>query len=306
MSVPALREVRSNLWTFQSRGAPYLFVLPFCALFCVFMLYPLARSVSLSLHRTIGPRHEVFVGLANYRFLLGDPYFWLSVANTVAFAGAFLAIQVPLSLGLALLLNHESIRMRNMLRFAFFSTSLVGQAFVAVMFSQILATRGGLLNQLLEKLSGREVEIRWLSDPPLALVSVLIAALWLSVGYAMVYFLAALQAVDRELYEQAQVDGAGRFGRFWHVTLPSIRPVLAFVVVVGTIFSLQLFELPYVLFQQEYGPNHRAMTVVMYLFLTGFRLGDLGYASAIGWALAMMIMLLTLAQARLTRATRDI
>jgi len=282
-----------------------LFVAPFVVLFCAFMLYPLARSLMLSFHKTVGPRHEIFVGLENFRFLLRDRYFWLAVANTTAYTIVFLALQIPLSLGLALLLNGKNVICRSVYRFAFFSTHLVGQVFVAVLFSQLLSPRGGLVNAIVARIVGHDVEINWLGDPNLVLPAMLIAGLWLSVGFGMIYFLAALQAVDHELYEAAHVDGAGRWSSFWHITLPGIRPVLVFIILVGTIGAFQLFELPWVLFNQSAGPDSRALTIVMYLFQTGFQLNDLGYASAIGWMLVIMVMAVAVGQLKLSGAMRE-
>jgi arabinosaccharide transport system permease protein len=123
------------------------------------------------------------------------------------------------------------------------------------------------------------------------------------VGYPMIYFLAALQSVDKELYEAASVDGAGKWSQFWNVTLPGIWPVVVFMILVGTIGAFQLFELPYVLFQGP-GPNGRGMTIVMYLFMMGINAGDLGYASAVAWGLVVIIFVLSLIQLRLTGAAR--
>ena len=128
--------------------------------------------------------------------------------------------------------------------------------------------------------------------------AVVLAALWISAGYAMVYFLAALQAVDRELYEAAEVDGAGKIAQFWHVTLPGIWPVLVFLILVGTIGAYQLFELPYVLFFNVW--TNFSVTIVIYLFQMGFESGDIGYASAIGWLLVVIIAIISLIQLRLT------
>jgi len=300
-SPPPAEKTSSRWWAWQHRYSPYLFVAPFVLLFCCFLVYPLTRSFVISFQKTLGPRDSRYVGFDNYKFLLSDRFFWLAVAQTVGYAVVFLSIQIPAALGLAVLLNSDRIRARPVFRFAFFSTHLVGSVFVAVLFAQILSPRSGLLNHLLSLLAGHTVEINWLADPNLALPSVLLAGLWLSVGYAMVYFLAALQAVDLELYEASEVDGAGKWSQFWHVTLPGIRPVLVFMILVGTIGALQLFELPYVLFQQSPGPLSRALTIVMYLFLTGWSVGDLGYASAIGWALVVLISGVAIAQWRITR-----
>lgn len=290
-----MKRIAARLWLLQSRLSPYLFVAPFAILFCIFLIYPLVRSFQLSFYKTVGPHETRFVGLDNYRFLATDQLMWLALAQTIAYAVAFISIQIPTALGLAVLLDSPRVRARPLFRFAFFSTHLVGSVFVAILFSQILSPRRGLLNRILG------MQIDWLSSPNLALPAVLIAGLWLSVGYAMIYFLAALQSVDRELYEAAQVDGAGRWSQFWHVTLPSIRPVLVFMILVGSIGALQLFELPYVLFQQTAGPMFRALTVVMHLYGAGWTQGDLGYASAIGWTLVALILTLAIIQLRIAR-----
>ena len=291
-------------WQLQARAAPYLFVLPFVLLFFAVQLYPLGRSLVISFYDTAGPRATRFVGLENYRYLLGDKLFWGALANTLYYAIAFLAVQIPASLGLALLLNSRKLKWRGFFRFAFFSTHLVGHVFVAVLFAALLSPRQGPVNELLSAILGRQVEIMWLTTPSLAMPAVLLAAWWLSIGYGMIYFLAALQAVDQSLYEAAEVDGAGRWAKFRHVTLPGIKPVLTFLIVVGMIGALQLFELPYVLFGGP-GPNSRGVTVVMYLYLAGFELGNLGYASAVGWLLFVIIMGISIMQVRMMRMTRE-
>ncbi len=135
--------------------------------------------------------------------------------------------------------------------------------------------------------------------------AIVLAALWLSVGYGMIYLLAALQAVDRNLYEAAAVDGASRWTKFRHVTLPGIQPVLRFLILVGLISAFQLFELPFVLFNQTAGPAGFGITIVMYLYFMGFEYNDPGYASAIGWVLALILLCLSLFQLRRFRAGRE-
>jgi ABC-type sugar transport system permease subunit len=301
----ARASLASRVWSLQHRAAPYLFISPFVLLFTIFILYPLARSLMLSTYKTVGPRHQIFAGLDNFRFILGDRLFWLAVVNTVSYTIAFLLLQIPLALGLAMLLNSRRVACRGAFRFAFFSTHLVGQVFVAVLFAQLLSPRSGILNLAISKILGHRVEISWLGNPNLAMPSVLIAALWLSVGFGMIYFLAALQAVDLELYEAAEMDGAGHWSKFWHVTLPGIRPVLIFMILVGTIGAFQLYELPWVLFQQGAGPDNRGLTIVMYLFQMGFQVNDLGLASAVGWLLVLLILAVAIAQLRLSGATKE-
>ncbi|HEY2759363.1 MAG TPA: sugar ABC transporter permease, partial [Pirellulales bacterium] len=205
--------------------------------------------------------------------------------NTLIYTVLLLALQIPLSLALAMLLNGKAIRFRNFFRFAFFSSYLVGNVFVAVLFMLLLATRQGLVNRMIGFVfPWIGTEINWRTNASLAIPAIVIASLWLTVGWGMIYFLAALQAVDQELYEAADVDGAGRWQRFVHITLPGIRPVLIFMVLVGTIGALQLFELPYVFFDGP-GPGFAGLTIVMYLYQQGFEIGNIGYAAAIGWVL---------------------
>jgi len=265
------------------------------------MLYPLCRSVVLSFYKAAGPRQMKFVGLDNFRFILSDRIFWAAVANTTYYTVLFLSLQLPLSLILAILLNNPRLKFRNFFRFAFFSSHLVGGVFVAVIFGMLLAQRHGLINQAIgAAFPFIGTEVNWFGKPELAMPAVVIAALWISIGYGMIYFLAALQSVDRELYEAAEVDGAGPWARFRHVTLPGIRPVLIFMLLVGTIGAFQLFELPYVLFYGVW--TNYAITIVTYLFQMGFESGDIGYASAIGWMLVLIIFVVSLVQLKVTRA----
>ncbi|TVR45871.1 MAG: sugar ABC transporter permease [Planctomycetota bacterium] len=288
------------------RYAPYLFLLPFAIVFAVFIAWPLLRSLFMSFTITSGPGASVPVGLDNYRFLLSDPDFWLATRNTLTFAFFTILLQVPLSLGLALLLNRKGLWLRNTLRFAFFSPHLMGLVFAAILFTLLFAPLFGLVNIALHNATSFlgdhawSLETRWLGEARWVMPALILVNLWLYVGYSMIYFLAALQAVDRELYEAARVDGAGPIARFWHVTLPGIRHVLIFVVVLSTIGSFQLFELPYLLLNNSSGPEAAGLTLVMYLYQNGFVSGDLGYASAIGWTLVVLVLAITLVQLYLT------
>jgi ABC-type sugar transport system permease subunit len=143
MKAAGRREDSSVLWAVQAKYAPYFFVAPFLILFCVFMVYPLVRSITMSLYTYAGPHTSRFIGLGHYRFFLTDLLLWIAVANTVIYAVAYMSLQIPLSLGLALLLNNARVRFRNWLRFAFFAPYLVGNVFVSMIFVLLLAQRQG-------------------------------------------------------------------------------------------------------------------------------------------------------------------
>jgi ABC-type sugar transport system permease subunit len=147
-----------------------------------------------------------------------------------------------------------------------------------------------------------------LRDPGTALSAVSMSMIWANLGFTFIVVTAGLQSIPRELYEAAEVDGAGKWSKFWNVTLPGIRPVMLFMILVGTIGALQLFELPYVLsaeINEGQGPNNAGLTIVMYLYNLGFSLGDIGYASAVGWGLVVLIFGVSLLQLWLTRATAE-
>lgn len=295
---------KRGFYYWQQRWAPYLFVAPFLFSFLLFTLYPLVKSLYLAFFITSGPKSSVFVGFGNFAFMLSDPSFYKAITNTAIFACGSVFLQLPVSLGLALLLNSRLICFRNFFRFVFFSPYLLGPVFTGVLFSVIYAPRYGLVNVVLNALFGMAIDRAWLQTPSLVMPALILTALWMYAGFNMVYFLAALQNVDRDLVDAASVDGANGWQRFWHVTLPSIKPVAVFVVVLSTIGSFQIFELAYLMLDNGPGPEQAGLTVVMYLYDRGFVAGDLGYASVVGWTLALIVLIISLLQMRFSGTWR--
>ena len=274
----------------KPRYAPYFFLAPFFTLFGVFMVYPLLDSIRLSTYSVRGMQDQTFVGLENIERLIADPLFWTALWNTAYFAAGSLLLQLPVALALALLLSNARLKGRNLFRLSFFSPVLISGVFIAVIFYLLYDRRYGLVNQVLGS------EIQWLQDPDLVMPALVLAGVWRWAGFNMVYFLAGLQSIRQELYEAAAVDGAGPWQSFVHVTIPALKPVIAFVVITSMIGSFQLFDLPYVL--TEGGPGNASMTMVMYLYKHGFEFINLGYAATIGWALAVIIGVISIIQVR--------
>jgi len=292
----------------KQRGlAPYLFLAPYLVVLLVFTLYPLANAAVLAFQQTNGPATRAFVGFDNFRFIFSDPTFYQALKNTTIFAACSVLVQLPLSMGLALLLHEGKGRARALLRLVLFSPNLVGQIFVGVLFSVLFTARYGLVNRFLQALFGWGLEKQWLQDPALVMPAIIMAALWLYVGFNMIYFLAALQSVDKTLEEAARVDGATRLQVFWNVTLPSMRHVVVFVVVTSLIGSYQLFELPLALLSSSNGrgPDNAGLTVITYLYDVGFVTGDLGLGSAVGWVIAIIIFTLSLLQIRFSGVAEE-
>jgi ABC-type sugar transport system permease subunit len=286
----------------RGRAAPYFFLAPYIIINLVFFLYPLIYASVLSFYQTNGPRSRAFVGWGNFSFVIKDPDFHRALWNTTVFAVFSICLQLPLSLGLAMLLNAKNDRLKGVFRLAIFAPNLVGQVFVGIIFSVLFAPHYGLLNVALHDLIGWGLEEQWLGNPQLVMPAIIIAAMWMYVGFNMIYFLAALQNVDESLIEAARIDGAGPAGIFWNVTVPAIAPVTAFVVVTSTIGSYQLFELPYNLLQNNgggYGPSNSGLTVVGYLYQNAFTNGDLGTGAVVGWLLTAIILVISLIQIRI-------
>jgi ABC-type sugar transport system permease subunit len=287
--------------------APVLFLLPYIVVTAVFFLLPFLNALALAFFQTNGPKSRVFVGLDNFSFLLSDRLFHAALWNTTLFAVVSVFLQLPLSMGLALLLNSGSRRVRNLFRLIFFSPNLVGQILVGMIFSVLLLPRYGLVNRATQAILHWGLETNWLGNPRFIMPAIIVVSLWLWVGFNMVYFLAALQTVDKSLEEAARVDGASPWQVFWHVTLPSMRHVVAFVVIMSIIGSYQLFELPLALLSESegVGTDHAGLTLISYLNFIAFRSGDLGLGSAVGWILALIIFTISLVQIRLTRMAED-
>ena len=284
-------------------AAPYLFLSPYLVVAALFFVIPFVNAITLAFYETNGPKSRVFVGLDNFRFLLHDRTFHIALGNTTLFAIVSVFVQLPLSMGLALLLNKGSARVRGFFRLVFFSPNLVGQVLVGILFSVLFTPRYGLIGRTMQAIIHWGYEARWLTDPHLIMPAIIITSLWLWVGFNMIYFLAALQTVDKSLEEAARIDGANAWQVFWHVTLPSMRHVVIFVVIMSVIGSYQLFELPLTLLSESwgYGADNAGLTLITYLNFNAFRSGDLGLGSAVGWVVAVIIFTISLIQIRLGR-----
>lgn len=281
--------------------SPWAFLSPFLVISSVFLVYPFLWATVLAFHQTSGALHSVFVGWGNFQFVLTDPEFYRALRNTTIFAVASVCLQLPISLGLAMLLNSRRDRWKNIFRLILFSPHLVGPIFVGILFAVLFTARYGLINRFIQTTFGRGLEMQWLQDPTLVMPALILTSMWMYVGFNMIYFLAGLQNVPADLLDAARVDGAGPWDRFQHVTLPAIKPVALFVLIMSTIGSFQLFELPYAMLRGTGGPDNAGLTVVMYLYQHAFESGDLGTGAAVGWILSLIIFSISLAQIRLTK-----
>lgn len=282
----------------ERRLAPYFFVAPFFIGYGVFFLFPVLWSLYLSFFQRLGvlsrPR---FIGIENYTRLLGDDLFRKSLLNTTYYALGSIFLIVPAALGLALLLTRRSLKGREFFRLFFFLPNITSGVVIAIIFVLVFSEEYGLINNYLIAPLGLE-NVRWLRNPVTIMPAIILVGLWRWTGINALYFMTGLQNIPPEVKEAATVDGASRWQAFRHITLPLLRPTLIFVVTVAIIGSYQLFAEPAVLVGNTGGPENAGLTVTMYLYQVGFRNLDLGYASAIGYALAVIIVVLSLIQLR--------
>jgi len=276
------------------RASPYLFISPFYIVFLIFGAFPLVFTVWVSLHDwELASGLREFTGLQNYRELLGDEAFWHSVVNTI---GIFFMSTVPqllLALWVANLLNRR-LRASTFYRIGVVAPMVTSTAAVAIVFAQLFARDYGVVNWLLGQVGIDPID--WQASRGWSWVAISAMVDWRWTGYNALIYLAAMQAIPKDLYEAAAIDGASRVRQFWQITVPMLRPTIIFTVIISTIGGLQLFTEP-VLFgsgRMDGGPVHQYQTVTMYMFDNAFRSDHYGYGAAIAWMLFLMIIVFSL------------
>ncbi len=278
--------------------AAYLFLLPNLVGFLVFTVLAVVASAAISLTNWDLLSAPEFVGLDNYRALLtDDPLFRKVLVNTAYFTGVSVPLAIVISLALALALN-QGIRGLPIFRAAYFMPVITAMVVVALIWRWFYNPDFGVLNYLLLKL-GVDNPPNWLASQQWAMPAVIIMAVWKQLGYNMVIFLAGLQAIPDSLYEAAAIDGAGRWARFRHITLPLLTPTTFFILIVSLIGSLQVFDAVLVL--TGGGPANATRTIVFHIWEQAFQFLKMGYAAAVAWILFFLIFAITLVQWRLQR-----
>ncbi len=282
----------------RRRMAPYLFISPFFIGYAIFFLYPVLWALYLSFFQQVGIGSEPkFVGLSNYLNLFTDSTFRKALVNTSYYAAGSIFVITPVALILGVTLFMRHLRGREFFRLFFFSPNITSGVVVGIIFALVFSTEYGLINNYLLKPIGLPA-IRWLQEPQWVMPAIIILGLWRYTGINALYFMAGLQNISEEIREAAMIDGANRWQVFRYVTLPLLRPVLIFVLTFAIIGSYNLFAEPSILVGAQGGPNNAGLFMTMYLYLTGFRFMKFSYAAAIGYALAIIILLLTLIQLR--------
>ena len=274
--------------------------------FFLFWVYPFVGGIwgGFTLWKAFNP-HQPYVGLRHYQALMNDPIFITAMKNTFFYALMYLPLAIILALSLALAIEATLLSVRSFFRMVYFLPVVTSTIATALIWNWLYQPTLGLFNQLLTLLG--MPTLSYLHSPDQALPSIVVYALWKNVGFNMVLFLAGLSAIDRTYYDAAKVDGANRRQIFNRITLPLLQPTMVFVVVTGFISTLQVFGPIYIMSAGgdglPGGPSNSTMVVSVYQWLMAFRELDLGYGSAMGVILFVIILILTLAQVRFLRTT---
>ena len=282
MTRPDRRNLRNGL----------LFAAPYIIGFLAFTLYPLIASIYYSMCQYNVIKPPVFIGIENFRALFfEDPLFWKSLYNTLFFTAFSVPLGLCFSIGLALLLN-QKVRAMSVYRTVFFLPTIVPIVASAMLWLWVLNPESGLINGIIRQFLGVDGP-GWIANEKWSKPSLILMSLW-GVGAAMVIFLAGLAEVPQSLYEVADIDGAGRWAKFRHVTLPMLTPTILFNLVMGLIGAFQYFTQVYVMTGGRGGPVDSTMLYALYLYRNSFYYLRMGYASAMAWLLFIVILAATL------------
>lgn len=274
----------------------YLLIAPMLIGFTIFFLIALGASFVLSFTQWSMLDSPVWIGIQNYRDVLGDREFRTALFNTFAITVPHVMLRLAVALGLAIALNSK-IRFRSFYRILFFMPVLTMPVAIGTIWKWLFDPGFGPINSFLGRVGLPQPE--WLLHQNSAIIAVVIVLLWSGVGYDMIIFLAGLQAIPRDYYDAAALDGAGGWQQFRDITVPLLTPTTFFLSVIGIIFSLQVFDLVYVMTRLD--QTNTLPTVVFYIYEEGFRNFRMGYAITVAWVLLAIILVFTVIQFRLQR-----
>ena len=279
-------------------GSAFLFLSPTLVIFSAFILFPVFFSFYLSFQKwNMFSGDATFVGLDNYARMFQSAEFWQVLKNTAIYSIGTIPINMALSLWVAYLLN-KKLAGKKFLRTAFFAPVIISPVAAALIWRWMYDPNFGLVNFFVEMLGFNPVN--WLNEPTAAMFALIIMSVWKTFGINMVLFSAGLQGIPDSYYEAAELDGAGKFAKFWHITIPMLAPTTFFIMIMSMISSFQVFDLVYVL--TSGGPLGSTKVLVFYVYEYAFKFFEMGYASAISYFLFALLFLLTLFQVKFMKS----
>lgn len=274
--------------------AAIIFLSPFMIVYLLFMIYPIVRGLYTSLCDVKLNFTQTYIGIENYKTVFKDEFFWQSIRNTLVYTIFNTPVLVIVGLGFALVLNAK-LKGNVIFRTIFFLPYVLSISVVVYIWKFILQPYNGLLNMVLHEI-GVQAEIMWLQNTKLVWGSVVSMTVWSGVGFNMVMFLAGLQEINDTLYEAAEIDGAGSFAKFWHVTLPGLKNITLMITMLQTIASMKLFSHTFLL--TKGGPGTQTRSIVHYIYNKAFTQNKLGVAAAMSVVLLVIMMIFAIIQFR--------
>lgn len=275
----------------------YLFSGPALLILGIFVFYPTFYALYMSFTDASGFNTPTFIGLGNYKTVFTNSDSLNAIGNTVIYAVAYAPLVIIVALALAILVNRTDLLLRSALRTAIFMPFIISMAVAALAYSFILDARTGILPYWVSKLGIQLPDI--LNSSTWALPAVIFVAVWKNFGYFMVIFIGGLQTISPDLYEAAQIDGANAWRRFLAVTLPGLRPTMAYVVILAANGAFQAFDQIYVM--TGGGPERSTETIVYRVYIEGFQNFHQGYASALSFVLMLITMVVGVIQLAVSR-----
>ena len=303
-----IMKVKEFLVKLSKQKISYFFILPSLIIFSIFVLIPIVTSLYLSFTEYNVLHSPKWVGLKNYSdIVFNDPRFWKSIRNTAIYVFGTVPIGIVISLMLAVFID-QKIRFKNLFKTIFFVPSVTSVVAISVIWKWLYAGgKYGLINHFLIRIGFPPVD--WLMNVNWTLPAIMIMSIWGGLGYNMIIFLAGLQGVPQAFYDAADVDGANFWGKFWNVTLPLLAPTMLFVTIMSFIASFQVFDQVYIMTGGSEGAVGGvldcALTIVAYLYDSGFQRFKMGYASALAYIIFVIIFAVTLISLRFMKKKID-
>jgi multiple sugar transport system permease protein len=292
------RTFSKKMW--RETGTGYLLMSPALFVLLLFIIGPIVFAIFLAFHKVqlLGTTTFEFVGLDNFQRITHDTRAKIAFWNTLKYVAIVVPCQTILALVLAATLN-AGLKGQKFFRIVYFLPTLTSSAVLTLIFMWMY-NQNGLINHVLKVLG--LPTYNWIGDPDVALNAIMIMNIWSTAPYFMVIYLAALQDIPDSLYEAAELDGANALQKFWYITVPYLRPVTSFVVIMGLIGTFQLFDQSYIFSAGSGGPNNSTLTVVLLIYQYAFKtLGTMGYAAALAFVLALIILIATLLQRKFSK-----
>lgn len=286
--------------TLREASQGYSFMAPTIFVLALFIIGPILYAFFLSFHKVqlLGTATYEFVGLSNFTNISDDSRALRALWNTFKYVIIVVPIQTLLALILAATLN-AGLKGQSIFRIVYFLPTLTSSAVLTLIFMWMY-NQNGLVNEILSILG--LPTYNWMGDPSVALIAIMIMNIWATAPFFMVIYLAALQDIPDSLYEAAELDGANAFKKFIYITVPNLRPVTSFVVIMGLIGTFQLFDQSFIFSGGSGGPDNSTLTVVLLIYQYAFKsLGTMGYAAAIAVMLSIVILVATLLQRKFSK-----